>query len=82
MGINSRLEEENTFEERLLLLRTVLTVLPPFFCMLDLHVFLHLVRSKRREEVDVVRNLAPCADFAFTSKRNIEATLDQYNLIC
>ena len=82
MGINSRLEWANTFEERLLLLRAALIVLPPFFCMFSLHVCLHMVCSKLCEEVDVVRNLALCTNIEFMSKRNTEATLDRDNLIC
>ena len=82
MVINSRLEGVNTFEEQLLLLQADLIILPPFLCMLDLHVCLHLVRSKQCEEVGVVHNLEICTNFAFTYKRNTEATLDRGNLLC
>ena len=81
MGINSRLEGANTFEERHFLLRYALIILTPFFYMLALHVCLHMVPLKRCEEVDVVRNPAICIDFAFTSKRNTESTLDRDNLL-
>ena len=82
MGLNSRLERENKFEEELLLLMAALIILSPFFCMLYLRVCLHLVRSKRCEEVDVVCNLALCTAFVFMCKRNIEGTIDRDNLLC